>query len=64
MTSLEKFRKIQKFFRYIIMVVLFSSFFFEKGTAGREILNNAVKVILPSYLVFQFIYLYRIRDEL
>ncbi len=64
MKSLEQYKKIQKVFRYIIMAILFASFIFEKGSQGREILNNSVRVILPLYLVFQFIYLYRIKDQL
>ncbi len=62
--SLDKYRKIQKFFRIVVISILLMSFLFEKGTAGREMLNNAVKIILPTYLVLQFIYLYKIRDEL
>lgn len=64
MNNLERFRVIQKFFRIIIISVLLASFIFERGSTGREMLNNAVKIILPTYLVFQFVYLYRIRDEL
>ncbi|MBR6802176.1 MAG: hypothetical protein IKM61_10595 [Eubacteriaceae bacterium] len=64
MTNLERFKKIQKFFRMIIFAILAASFLFERGTTGREILNNSVKIILPAYLIFQFAYLYKIRDEL
>ncbi len=64
MNNLEKYKKVQKVFRYIVISILLASFLFEKGTAGREILNNAVKIILPAYLVLQFMFLYKIRDEL
>lgn len=64
MNNLEKYKKIQKFFRVIVFSILLASFLFEKGTAGREFLNNAVKIILPTYLILQFIFLYKIRDEL
>ncbi len=64
MNNLERFKVIQKIFRIIIISILFASFLFERGTAMRDVLNNAVRIILPTYLIFQFVYLYKIRDEL